>query len=318
MIKLHWTAGDGGAYGKVVRNMIRETNQHAVEDADAVIHMGHPVRLNNYKGKKKIWFAAEDFDQIDISRAGAILLVPDYTIAISEFSKRAIAQHTDKVDAVHMGVDTDLYKPMKEMRGKTFRFITTATEECYGKTYMEESWIMASNKMDRVELLIKDHSEKGLTEVEMDEIEARLPCSLVSRPSGWKLTQNELTKLYNTADCLFYPVPSIASSLTVLECMACEVPAIVPNYAALPEIVDGNTGYLAPVEIIDADRAGNYLKQPKRAHMLIKDLRSGIVHAYNNRAEVIEKGKKARKKVVENFTWKHVADKFMKIIERVV
>jgi len=49
--------------------------------------------------------------------------------------------------------------------------------------------------------------------------------------------------------------------------------------------------------------------------MKIKDLRDCLVHAYNNREEIQAKGEAARKKVLDQFTWKHVAEKFMRILE---
>jgi glycosyltransferase involved in cell wall biosynthesis len=90
------------------------------------------------------------------------------------------------------------------------------------------------------------------------------------------------------------PVPELLGQ-TLLEGMACGVPAICTNVASMPEIVqDGRSGFIVP---------------PNDA----KALREKIVWLNEHREEAKNMGRNARARVLEVFTWSRVVDRCLEI-----
>ena len=310
MKKVHWKSTGGGAFEKVVRNMNRVMGTDSSCRIIATCS-GNPRRLNEYTEGKKVWFAAVNYDQLRREVIEELKHV-DLIVGISIFCAKTIQKYVPNVRAGHLGVDTKIYYPAPLKSSAKFRFLTTACNESYGRSIMEKAWKLAVDKMPFAELIVKDHD--GMLREGIERFEA-LPRCKVIEPTGWHLSETGLCKLYNSAECLVYPVPSIGSSLTALESMACGVPVIAPNYSALPEIVDNDCGWLIDVDEEEAVVEGNYQVCPKRGMAKVDQLAEAMLDAYNNVDKTRRRGGQAWDRIRNSYTWEHAAERFSTIVE---
>ena len=115
---------------------------------------------------------------------------------------------------------------------------------------------------------------------------------------------DDLPGLYSASDV--YVMPSRTSDgggnyegfgITYLEANACGVPVIGADTGGVPDaIADGETGYLVPSEDVRvlADRIVRLLSDPVLAHRL---------------------GENGRARVLRSFTWNHLAERFLDLLE---
>jgi glycosyltransferase involved in cell wall biosynthesis len=116
----------------------------------------------------------------------------------------------------------------------------------------------------------------------------------------------DIVKAYRRALCIVLPsvyktvhgeetrVPELLGQ-TLLEGMACGIPAICTNVASMPEIVeDGRTGFIVP---------------PNDA----TSLREKLVWLNDHRERAQTMGKAARQRVLEKFTWSRVVERCLEI-----
>jgi len=316
MKKIHWKQGDGGAFNKVVDNMKRIMGQHTDSNIVATCS-ANGKSLNNFPGKKKVWFGAWNLEEMTIERAKT-LENPDLIVGISKFCADVFKKHIDNVCVGQLGVNTNLYVPKLELKSSKFRFFSTCWADCYGKDILLEAWKKAFEFMD-AELLIKSHREKPFNAGEIRSFE-EIEGVKIHKPTGWRLSEHQLVDLYNTASCFVYPVPSIGSSLTVLENMSCGIPPIIANFSAPPEFVDDEVGFLVECDIVpvDCEKAevyGPFVREPKWGRAKIDKLAETMIFAYNHRELLAKKSAAAREKVVRELTWECAAQKFSNLIE---
>jgi glycosyltransferase involved in cell wall biosynthesis len=116
----------------------------------------------------------------------------------------------------------------------------------------------------------------------------------------------DIVRAYRSALCIVLPsvyrtvhgdetkVPELLGQ-TLLEGMACGVPAMCTNVASMPEIVeDGRSGFIVP-----PNDAGS--------------LREKLVWLNNNRGKAKCMGQTARQRVLDNFTWPAVVERCLEI-----
>ena len=116
----------------------------------------------------------------------------------------------------------------------------------------------------------------------------------------------ELVMAYRRSMCIVLPsvyktiygeetrVPELLGQ-TLLEGMACGLPAICTDVASMPEIVtDGATGFIVPPNDPEA-------------------LREKLIWLTNNPTQAHAMGEAARRRVVENFTWPMVVQRCLRI-----
>jgi glycosyltransferase involved in cell wall biosynthesis len=119
-------------------------------------------------------------------------------------------------------------------------------------------------------------------------------------------TDDDIVRAYRGALCIVLPsvyrtvygeetrVPELLGQ-TLLEGMACGIPAICTNVASMPEIVeDGRSGFIVP---------------PNDA----ASLREKLVWLNDHREEAKVMGRAARERVLEKFTWPSVVERCLEI-----
>lgn len=114
------------------------------------------------------------------------------------------------------------------------------------------------------------------------------------------VTNGALPELYREMDAFVLPSEVESFGLVFTEAMSCELPVLASNVGGIPETVrHGIDGLLCP---------------PGRPDLL----RQNIEWFIQNRDARIEMGKSGRRRVLETYTWKKVAERYLETYESVL
>jgi len=117
------------------------------------------------------------------------------------------------------------------------------------------------------------------------------------------LNPDELTAFYENIDCYVSPHRSEGFGLTIAEAMLAEVPVIATDYSGSTDFVNINHAY--PVKSgfsVIEENHGPYSKGFIWGEPDVEDLLEKMSFVYLNQAEAKEKGRLARKFVLENYS----------------
>jgi glycosyltransferase involved in cell wall biosynthesis len=124
------------------------------------------------------------------------------------------------------------------------------------------------------------------------------------------LPVHQMGSLYRSADCFVLPTRGEGWGMPVIEAMACGLPVIATNWSAHTDFMNEEVAYpLNVAKLIPAEAKCPYYKgfvwaQPDEEH-LIHLMR----HVYAERQEATATGVRASQHVLENWTWRHAAQK---------
>jgi glycosyltransferase involved in cell wall biosynthesis len=110
------------------------------------------------------------------------------------------------------------------------------------------------------------------------------------------IPNNELVYLYNLATIFLYPSHYESFGMPILEAMACGVPVITSNRAAMPEIANGTA------EIIDPDKP--------------EEIMMAIIKLLSNQALYVQYQEEGIKRA-KAFSWNHSAHQVLKLYEQI-
>lgn len=166
-------------------------------------------------------------------------------IAISNFTKEEILRllnvDEDKITVIYQGVEHRIYRPLSKDECKKFfgfnedeKYLLYIASNLYHKRLDLAKKVFEEVRKCRedVKMIKAGYSEK----LEGDGI-----ISL-----GW-LKEEEMPKLYNSADVYIHTSEYEGFGLPVLEAMACGLPVVALNRASIPEVV-GNAGTLVELD----------------------------------------------------------------------
>ena len=109
-----------------------------------------------------------------------------------------------------------------------------------------------------------------------------------------RLSHTKLIDYYNRVSVCVFPTYYEGLPTTVLEAMACELPVVASNVSGIPEQIEqGVNGYM----LTPGDIQGFYNR---------------IVELLDDREKQVKFGEMGRRKVLEKFTWPHVASRVVK------
>lgn len=109
-----------------------------------------------------------------------------------------------------------------------------------------------------------------------------------------RLSHTQLVDYYNRASVYVFPSYYEGLPTTVLEAMACELPVVASNVSGIPEQIEqGVSGYM----LSPGDIQGFYNR---------------IVELLDDREKQVKFGEAGRRRVLEKFTWSHVASRVEK------
>jgi starch synthase len=110
--------------------------------------------------------------------------------------------------------------------------------------------------------------------------------------------------LYSHAEVFVCPSVYEPFGIINLEAMACETPVVAAAVGGIPEIVvDGETGILVSFE--PEGRGSAEPRDPEGYSRALAKAVNELMDAPGRRTAM---GKAARRRVVEHFSWRHIAD----------
>jgi glycosyltransferase involved in cell wall biosynthesis len=114
------------------------------------------------------------------------------------------------------------------------------------------------------------------------------------------MSREGMADLYNTFDILAMPSNAEGFGLPLIEAQACGVPTIATDFTTMPELC--NSGWLIKPEAMYLSPLLSW-----QALASINSIQDRIAYAYNNRDEVIEKGKEARE-FAKQYSWDKIVN----------
>jgi glycosyltransferase involved in cell wall biosynthesis len=203
-----------------------------------------------------------------------------------------------RVEVVHNGVDTELFRPLPHLPRIQGRIITTASADVplKGLTYLIEA--LAKARTERpVDLVVIGRPKRDGSVMRAIERFGLEGAVTFRNGVDWA----ELVELYSQAQVAVVPSLYEGFSLPSIEAMACEVPVVATTAGALPEVV-GPAGQ------------GAVLVSPGDAAALATAL-VGLLDDERLRASL---GEAARRRAVASFSWSKAAARTVAQYQRVI
>jgi len=214
-------------------------------------------------------------------------------ITVSENSFKDIsADHEVPADRMHIvpvGVDPDLFKPLRGVARTPGMLITTASADVAmkGLRYLLEA--VAKLRTERPEItltVIGRPKEGGESARTIDELGLGDAITFVSG-----VTDERIVELYSEAEAAVVPSLYEGFSLPAIEAMSCGVPLVATTGGAIPEVagVDGETAFSVP----PGDSGALAVK---------------LAYVLDNPTVAARVGKAGRRRVVDHWSWRHTAE----------
>jgi alpha-maltose-1-phosphate synthase len=255
------------------------------------------------------------------------LLEADVVIAVSEGMRQDVlsvypAIAAERVCVIHNGIDTDEYRPDAN----------TDVLERYG-VRTDGSYVLFVGRMTR---------QKGITHLldaapQIDSDAQIVLCAgapdtpEIAREVNGKvesirdqggnvvwiesmLPKREVIQLLSHATVFCCPSLYEPLGIVNLEAMACKTAVVGTATGGIPEVVeDGETGYLVPFEAGD-----EFTREPRYPRRFSADLAERINWLVTDPATAARFGSAGRRRAIERFTWSRVAEKTVRLYERVL
>ena len=224
----------------------------------------------------------------------------DNLVTVSHASRRDIA--TDfaiaetKLNIIHNGIDTSVFRPIPAIYPDEFNVMATASADVplKGLDYLIRAISILANEIPELKLTV-------LGKLKEDGKTAKLIRQLglenrIRFHSG--LSSQEVAELYAKASCAVVPSIYEGFGLPAGEAMACGVPVITTNGGALPEVV-GDAGITVQT----------------RDHIALADAIRTLLGDSNLRHTLATKG---RSRILELFSWEVAASDMVQLYREVV
>lgn len=170
-----------------------------------------------------------------------------------------------------------------------------------GVIYLVRSIKHVVAKHPEVKFLISGNDYYGYPEYRKEILRIIHEDNIANNIILWgDIPHNKMAAYDQVADIVVLPSLLEATSLSGLEAMSCGKPLIGSNVGGIPEIIDdGKTGLLVPKKSVES-------------------LTAAIDSLLSNEELTISMGKRARKRAVEEFSWKVVAKRTYEVYKKVV
>jgi len=223
---------------------------------------------------------------------------------LADIARQSTLLKNFRIESIPNPIDTELFKPMERNlirkklqlpenkkiilfgaanisdKRKGFNFLFNALE------ILSEKY---ENIAQKVELLIFGREKQAITD--------NLPFRV--HKFNYLASQQAVAELYNAADC--FVLPSLEDNLpnTVMESLACGTPVVAFNTGGVPQMID--------------HKINGFIAQYKSAD----DLAEGIYSTLFDNANVDFRNN-ARNKVLQNFTFEIVANKYLMLYKELL
>ena len=223
-------------------------------------------------------------------------------VAVSEFARSDVVAgfgvEASRVEVVHNGVDTDLFRPAPTDRTVPGRILTTASADVplKGLSYLIEAVAKLRTERDAHLVVIGKAAASGAVARTIERFGMQDAVTFETEVS-WE----RLVELYHQAQVAVVPSLYEGFSLPAAEAMACGTPLVATNAGALPEVVG-------------EDRASALLVPPGDAGAMA----TAIEELLDDPVLAAEIAGAARQRVLERFTWRSSAEQTVSLYEELI
>ena len=210
----------------------------------------------------------------------------DYVGAVSSYCKKTYVEEgvdESKIFVCYAGVDTKVFFPKYVKKDKFIVLCVAHQFILKGIRYLIDAY--NSLELNNSELWILGSGNRKYAErfvnVKKNNIFLK------------SIDEFKLPDIYN--QCRIFCIPTLSDGMpgVLLQAMACGLPAICTKYSIAPDLItEGQEGFI--VEPSDTKTISNKIK-----------------FFYDNPDITSIMGKKARKRIEENFTWDHVSERIV-------
>jgi glycosyltransferase involved in cell wall biosynthesis len=286
-------------------------------DADIGIGIGPIERMADVVGRWRVGFVVWETTIVP-ERKLRVLGTLDEVWTPSEWGRVVLLQNGLSEDRVHVvpeGVDPLVFRslgPVPDDARRPFRFLCVAKWEVRkGIADLALAFAREFGPAEPAELILHCFNPY------LHSFDIRLALEGLDLPAHARIRASNplplpgLLALYNRCDVLVQPTKAEGWGLPIIEALACGIPVIATNYSAHTAFLNDDNGYLLDVtRMIPVDDPFFYgvgeplgvWAQPDLDH-----LRRLMRRAFENTAERRDKGRQARRDVVQRWTWQDAA-----------
>lgn len=252
-----------------------------------------------------------------------ILRKVDLPIAMSKFAQRqAIEKHNVRVEYVPHGIDPKYYHPLTPEQKKAARAKWGVPQDAFiiGNVFRNQprknqgalitTFKRVADKIPNSFLFLHaDRFDQAAnmdlqTVANMHGVGHRV---IWSKGMNWynSLPTEYVNEIYNCLDLKLDTTSGEGFGLTTIEGQATELPTIITDFTTSEELIGDDCGIRIPVASTCVGTWGverSFIDEEKAAE--------AIMWVYEHRDEALEMGRRARKKVLDNYTWDIVCSQF--------
>jgi len=311
-----------GSFTVVARQLNKEFKKNGVlgniDDPNCVV-IYPEVFATEQRWKKQVPYLACEYSLAPKIVIDKLKLYNPLVLAISDFAKKNILNSGyEKVQTVHLGVDTETWYPTKNKNKDVFTYLTVnSSNERSGLEKLLPAFDKFS-KNKNVKLIIKD----GINLQFKSYVES-LQNSKIEY-IGEIMSENSLRDLYSQSHLFLYTNHTTSFGMTPLEAVMCGTPAIVTLGSALKEFIPESTQlYKIYTEQKQLDNASihNWIEYgiacfPEYFLNLFNgniygervkeiDIYEALEFSFTNYKKYLIIQKEHQKHIIKNFNWKN-------------
>jgi len=238
-------------------------------------------------------------DPLTIEKFSKLANKANVIVTVSEFNKRYMVDkyklQAEKIYVAYNGISPELFQPHKKNQHSPLLKILNVGRlvEIKGQDILLKSIQQLQKRNYSISLKIIG---EGPFRKDLEQFIQKNDLTHCVQLLGAK-TQETVIQLLNDADLFIMPSRSEGFAVACLEGMAMELPIIASNVTGFPEAInDYENGILVEVENIDM-------------------LTNAIIWMIDNPLERVQMGKNGRKRVLKEFTRRHITSELIKHIK---
>lgn len=312
------TQGGKDGYATASRNIVSELKRREVpvsfhnEGQKIAILFHNPYSVKRLENPVRIIYTMFESTKIPDDWK-EFLEVADKVLVPSKWCKDVFAKAGITTEVVPLGYDSRLFKykakKSKKENRKDFLFLHyNAFNLRKGFTEVFKAFTQEFDPTEPVKLVLKT----TLEQIPLPITQKQYPNIKIIKG---KLSDAEMVKLNQDADCFLFPSRGEGFGMTPLEAMACGTTAIVPNAHGITEYFDPKYMYEVKVKETCPAIYSRYKGQNVGQMFVsdIDDLRKKMRYAYEHEEETHRMGKEASD-YVKAWTFEKTAGKLYDII----
>ncbi|WP_165279881.1 glycosyltransferase family 4 protein [Paenibacillus protaetiae] len=335
---------------KVNRNIIRYLSSHSHIEltigafrppftqgtltADVTVSHQYPPNFTVPVSKHWIVMQPWEFGSLPTAWYAPMKYWVDQVWVYSNYNKECYVRSgldEHKIKVIPLGVDEHIFHPEVEPLALDvpagFRFLFVGgTIWRKGVDLLIQAYTEEFRQDEDVSLIVKDFGTqsfyKGATSTAFLTAAAEAANSPHIVYMEQEYTEREMASLYKACDCLVHAYRGEGFGLPIIEAMACGIPVILPDKGPSADFCSADTAYLVDsTEVATIQPAIGSVPILSDVWWINTDLgalRRAMRYAFENRDEIKATGERASRKILNEYTWRHTADKAREAIEQLI